>query len=158
MDSYKHYFKTSYLTGSVAISDSLTFPAQIIAIVVKISMKNNFHVYGNPIPKGYIPLTIELDTNSNFTFDKFQFPETKKIKLLSLDETFHILPNKMTLTSYINIIKQPQIGLDSVNIKIKFQACDSNTCMPPIELQLQFQFPIIITKSINLRSINIVSK
>ena len=78
LDSNIHYFKNSYLTGSIAISDTLAFPAQILALVVKVSMKEDFHLYGNPIPKGYIPLTIELDTNSNFTFDKFQFPKRKK--------------------------------------------------------------------------------
>ena len=147
LDSNIHNFKTSYLSGSIAISDLAAFPAQILVLVVKISMKEGFNLYGNPIPEGYTPFSIELNKSSNFTSDEFQYPKTEKIELQSLKKTFHILPNEMVLTSYVNISKRPRMESDTVKMKLNFQACDGNSCMIPEELE--FQFPITITRSMN---------
>jgi hypothetical protein len=140
-----HPFKTSYMTGTIALSDTLAYPGQVLAIKIKFTFKENWHIYGLPIPEGYIPLTIDLESNPSFSLDSFQFPNTKQLTLESINETFNILPEEFTLNSFLRMKRQPQFGSNILNINIKFQACDSKVCMQPEELK--FQFPLIIKKS-----------
>ena len=145
IQSNRHQFKTSYLTGSIAISDTLAYTGQILAITIKFKLDENWHIYGKPIPEGYIPLTIDLESNPNFSLDSLQFPNTEKIMLESLNETFNILPEEFTLNSFLRMKRRPQFGTNIFKITIKFQACDNKVCMPPEELK--FQFSLIIKES-----------
>ncbi len=145
MSSHVKAFKTSYLTGSIAVTDTIASRAQMLGLIVNFSLSQGFHLYGKPIPEGYIPLTIKLESNPNFAIDSFQFPETKKFTLDSINETFNILPKEMTVKSSLRINKRPEHGSYSLNITLKFQACDDKVCMPPEELK--FQFPLTIVKT-----------
>jgi hypothetical protein len=147
LNSYIYPFKTSYLNGSIALSDTNAFPAQILALVVKISVINGFHLYVDPIPNGYIPLKIELTSNPNFSLDSFAYPESEQITLKSINETFNIVSKEIKLKSVIRVKKKPTLGTYSAKLKISFQACNDKICMPPEEFY--FQFPITITKEIN---------
>ena len=138
-------FNTSYMTGTIALSDTLVYKGQVLAIKIHFTFKENWHIYGKPIPEGYIPLTINLESNPSFSLDSFQFPDTKEITLESINETFNILPEEFTLNSFLRMKEQPQFGSNILNITIKFQACDSIVCMQPEELK--FQIPLIINKS-----------
>jgi hypothetical protein len=146
VETFIQRFKNSYMTGSFAISDTMAYPAQILTISIHFSMKNNFHLYGRPIPKGYIPLTIELEQNLNVSLDPIQFPATKKLAIESINETFNIFPNEFTLITSLRVKKQPQLGKYSLKVHLKSQACDDKSCMLPEELN--FQFPLLITKTL----------
>jgi hypothetical protein len=144
METFKQKFKTSYLTGSIAISDTMAYPAQILTLRIDFSLKQGFHLYGSPVPKDYIPLSIELKSNPNVNLDPIEFPETKELTLKTINETFYILPNEFTLTSSFRVKKQPQLGNHGLYVVIKFQACNDTSCKMPEELQ--FQLPLVITK------------
>lgn len=135
-------FSTSYLEGSIAISDTAALSSQVLAIIVKMSVKDGFHLYGEPIPVGYYPLKIQLESNPNFSLEPWQYPKTKEIVLETINETFTILPNDFELRSKIKVGKRPKSGLHVIDIKISFQACDSKMCMIP--KKLVFQFPLEI--------------
>jgi hypothetical protein len=147
LNSYIHPFKTTYLKGSIALSDTLAYRAQLLALVVKISLINGFHLYVEPIPEGYTPLKIDLISNPNFTLDSLLYPESEQITLKSINETFNIISDEIILKSVIRVKKKPSIGTYSGKLKISFQACNDKICMPPEELN--FQFPITITNEIN---------
>jgi hypothetical protein len=147
IDTYKQTFKSSYLTGSIAISDTLIYPSQIFTLVVKFFLQNKFHLYVEPVPEGFTALTIDLDSNPNFTMDPFQVPDSKQIVLKSAGEVFHAVSNEITLKSFIRVNRRPQLGSDTLTFTIKFQACDDKICMPPENLS--FQFPVTITGTIN---------
>lgn len=142
MKTNRKGFSTFYLKGSIAISDTVALSSQVLAIIVKMSVKGGFHLYGEPIPDGYYPLKIQLESNPNFTLEPWHYPKTKEIFLKSIDETFNILPNDFELRSKIRIARNPKYGLHVVNIKISFQACDSKMCMIPVELVLKFPLRI----------------
>ena len=140
-----HQFKTSYMTGTIALSDTIAYPRQVLGIIIKFTLNENWHIYGKPIPEGYIPLTIDLESNQNFSLDSFQFPNTTEITLESINETFNILPGEFTLYSFLRMERGSQFGSNILNITMKFQACDDKVCMRPEELK--FQFPVTIKKS-----------
>jgi peroxiredoxin len=141
----KKTFSTSYLEGSIAISDTVALSSQVLAIIVKMSVKDGVHLYGEPIPAGYYPLRIQLEPNPNFTLGPWHYPKTKKLVLESINETFNILPNDFELRSKIRIANRPKPGSHVITVKMSFQACDSKMCMIPKELV--FEFPLEIKGS-----------
>ena len=135
-------FSTSYLEGSIAISDTVALSSQVLAIIVEMSVRDGVHLYGEPIPAGYYPLRIQLEPNPNVTLDPWHYPKTRKVVLESINETFNILPNDFELRSRIRIAERPKPGSHVIAIKMSFQACDSKMCMIP--KQLVFEFPLEI--------------
>lgn len=139
-------FSNSFLTGSISISDTTVFPAQMLNISIQIKLKEDFHIYGNPIPYGFIPFSIEMEKDSNMTLDPFIFPQTKKFTIQAINETFSILPGELKLISDLRIAKKPHYGQNQIHIIIKYQVCDEKMCMPPEEHR--FTFPVNISKRI----------
>jgi len=135
-------FQNDYVNGQVGISDTTARAAQVLAMIAELNMKNGFHLYGTPIPQGYIPLTIKMEPNPNFTLDSLQFPQTKTLRLKSLNETFQILPGKIKLKSFLRIKKKPQKGFYRIRINISLQACDDKTCRFPENFKLEFPLRI----------------
>ncbi len=148
-DINKHVqrFRTPYLAGSIAISDSLTYPAQILTLVVKLSLQEGFHLYVTPIPEGFTPLTMDLQANPNFALDALQIPNSEQVRVETLDETFNVVSNQITLKSLIRVSSTPDLGPQTLTFQLKFQACDDKVCMTPE--QLNFQFPVAIPKAID---------
>jgi hypothetical protein len=138
--------KTSYLEGQIVLSDSTGYPSQILLAKITIKMKDGFHLYGRPIAEGYIPLNIEFDSHKDFEIDKIAFPKTTPFTLPGLEETFNVLPQLITLKTYVRLIKKPQLGKTDVSGTISFQACDNKMCFPPEKIN--FSFPLDISKKI----------
>jgi len=144
LNSNVQHFQTDYLNGSFGLSDSSGYAAQILAIIFEISLKNGFHLYSQPIPEGYIPLTIKLESDPDIVMDAFHFPKTKKLRLNSINETFNILPAHLSLKTFLRISKNPKPGTHILKFTIKFQACDDKECRMPEEFE--FVFPLLIKK------------
>lgn len=131
-----------YLFAVIGVSDSVAHAAQLVTVAVEISMKNGFHLYGTPLPTGYIPLSISVAPNPNFDMDAFQYPPGKKLEIKSLNETFTILPEKVTLKSFLRIKKNPRKGSQTISITMAFQACDDTSCMQPESVLSKFPLDI----------------
>ena len=142
-DSNVHIFEKSYLIGSIAISDTVAYRSQLLSVQVDIDLKDGFHLYGKPIPEGFIPLDIEFESSPNFEVDEFTYPETKAFKIESLQETFHILPDKINLKTFLRIKNRPEAGKHTVTATVTFQACNDRVCMIPEKLK--FDFPLRIS-------------
>jgi hypothetical protein len=98
--------------------------------------------YGRPIPQGYVPLNISLETNADVSLDSIEFPQTESYKIDSLDETFNVLPSVFTLKTLFRSAKNPQLGDFELTFKIEMQACDDKICFPPQEMRLTFPFHV----------------
>ncbi|MFQ5676212.1 MAG: protein-disulfide reductase DsbD domain-containing protein [bacterium] len=136
-------FSTDYLTGTIGITDSVAYRSQLLSIVIDISMKDGFHLYGQPLPEGYIPFKVAVAANRNFTVDDFMFPKTTEFEIASLGETFSVLPEKLNLKTFMRIINKPKAGHYTVNVTLTFQACNDKICLAPADLKFDFPLRII---------------
>jgi len=135
-------FETNYLAGSIGVSDTIAYRSQLLMILVDIILKDGFHLYGKPIPEGFIPLEIAIESNANFEIDTFKFPKSKEFKIESLEETFNILPHKISLKTFLRIKNRPESGNYRIKATVTFQACTDEVCMIPEKFR--FDFPLRI--------------
>ncbi|MBD3375379.1 hypothetical protein GF406_10115 [candidate division KSB1 bacterium] len=139
---HQKQFKLPYLKGSVAIADTTSYPSQMHAVQIKFQLDPGIHVYGHPVPQGYVPLTITLQTLADVSMDSIEVPPTRSYHIESLDETFNVLPAEFTLQTYLRTVKKPQAGDFELIFKIEMQACDNRVCFPPEEKMVRFPFHI----------------
>ncbi len=137
-------FSTGYLDGFVALTDSVAHLAQIVTVTVELNLKDGFHVYGKPIPKGYFPLQIEFESNDIFEVDPFEFPEPAAFSVAGLDEAFFVYSGKLKLQSKLRVKTRRNLGDHMVRARLTLQACNKTACMMP--LTRDFEFPLKVVK------------
>ena len=131
------HFSTPYLNGQIALSDATAYPAQVVTMSLRIKMRDGFHLYGQPIPNGYVPFTVTATENPNFTIDEFQLPPGKPFKIDGLDENFFILPDSFDITTSLRTGKRPELGGHTIKLTLKLQACSDKVCLPPEKILVE---------------------
>ena len=139
---HQKQFELPYLKGFVAIADTTSYPSQMHAVQIHFRLDQGVHVYGHPVPQGYVPLTITLQTRADVSMDSIEVPPTRSYRIESLDETFNVLPAEFTLQTYLRTAKKPQAGDFELVFKIEMQACNDRVCFPPQEKKVRFPFHI----------------
>lgn len=136
-------FRTEYLSGSIAVSDTVAYPGQPLTVEVRLYTEGDFHLYVRPVPEGYIPLTIELLPNPDVTLDAFPMPDSKEITLDSPNETFNVVSGDIVLKSTLRTSARAHKGKTVLRFEIKLQSCNTNFCFPPKILRLMLPITII---------------
>lgn len=130
-------------SGSVAASaagpvrarahlDSPTYRLfQRLHLVVELAIAPGIHVYGQPIPAGYVPLTLEVEPIAGMTVGSVQLPPTRPFQIEGLEEQFQVVQGQARLSVPLTFREE---GPDlTVRGRIRYQACDETTCWPPTE-------------------------
>jgi len=115
--------------------------------VLDLTINKGFHLYGLPIPDGYIPFSVDIEENKSFKFDSIALPDSKEFSIKAIDEKFQILPNNFRIESSIRIAGRPEMKKHILTFIINFQACDKNSCLIPEKINLTF--PLSISRSLN---------
>ena len=67
--------KSDVTRARIQLSDSSAFSGQELAVAADFSIKPGWHIYGQPLPKGYVPTAISFD-DAMVARQSFDFPET----------------------------------------------------------------------------------
>ena len=117
--------------------DSPTYRSfQRLWLTVDIAIDAGLHVYGQPIPDGFIPLTVEVMPGEGLIVDAPEFPPPTLHRLEGLDEEFYIYEGKLAVTLPLTFIHDADDAM--VQIAIRYQACsDELGCFMPQTVTLQ---------------------
>jgi len=141
------------------VSAQLIFPVEQLAkqnsyeILIKIEIEEPWHINSNqPLEDFLIGTEISFEPVEGLTFGKIQFPDPE-LKTFSFSEgEMSVYEGSFFALSTITI--SPNIELDQASIKgnVFYQACDDQSCLPPVELSIEQQMQIVgdgeqVTKS-----------
>jgi len=141
------------------VSAQLIFPVEQLAkqnsyeILIKIEIEEPWHINSNqPLEDFLIGTEISFESVEGLTFGKIQFPDPE-LKTFSFSEgEMSVYEGSFFALSTITI--SPNIELDQASIKgnVFYQACDDQSCLPPVELSIEQQMQIVgdgeqVTKS-----------
>ena len=117
--------------------DSPTYRAfQRLWLTVDIDIDAGLHVYGQPIPEGLIPLTVEVAPAEGLSIGAPEFTPPTLHRLEGLDEDFYIYEGKLTVTLPLTFIHDADDAL--VQVTVRYQACsDELGCFMPQTVTLQ---------------------
>jgi hypothetical protein len=122
--------------ASVWLGTPFYHPSQRLNLHVKLSIASGLHVYAEPIPDGYVPLSIEIEPIDGLEVRPLQVPTSQTMWIESLDETFHVLQGDVQ--ARLPLIFTKNVGDVTVAARVSYQACTDRECFMPRTLALRF--------------------
>jgi len=121
----------------IARLDSPTYrPLQRLGLTVDITIDAGLHVYGQPIPEGFIPVSIDVAPLAGLVVGTPEFPAPTLHRLEGLEEDFYIYEGTLTVT--IPLTLSQAVADPTISLTVGYQACsDEAGCFMPQKIQLR---------------------
>jgi len=115
---------------------------QRMILTVEIDLKEGMHVYGQPLPAGYVPVELELEENEDLALVEVVYPPAQPLHFALLNETLPAYSGQLMLKAHCLGGSEDKEGDIAVRGVLRYQACDQKECyLPqalPFELPLRF--------------------
>ncbi len=117
--------------------DSPTYRSfQRLWLTVDLDIDAGLHVYGQPIPEGFIPLTVEVTPGEGLIVGAPEFPPPTPHRLEGLDEEFYIYEGKVAVSLPLTFTHDADDTL--LQVAVRYQACSAELgCFMPQTVTLQ---------------------
>jgi len=117
-------------------------------LVVRFTLREGLHIYGEPIPDGMVATQVSVTGPSGFHALKPTLPPTEPLELPGLDPPLHVWSGTVDWVIPVYADSdlfpageeaQSEIQLD---VTVRYQACDDNTCLVPRTEHLKLKIPL----------------
>ena len=116
-------------------------PFQEVLLHVELRIAPGLHVYGEPVPDGFPPLTIAVEPRPDLVVGPVQLPPPRRLRIAGLDEQFFVYADRVRATLPLRVEKTPAPGTLELSIGLTYAACSESTCFPPEQARLQVSLP-----------------
>ena len=129
---------TGDTVGLRAWLDSATYCAfQRLRLTVELTIAPGFHVYAAPIPKGYVPLRVEVAPIEGLELWPMRWPSPHPFKVEGLDEEFRVHEGTVRGSLPLAFTAPPGAGDQVIRVTVRYQACSSTTCLAPAAVPVE---------------------
>ena len=132
---------TEDVKALVTLSADHAAPGHELGIAVDFTLPPGSHLYGQPLPDNYIPLTIALAPEL-VANQRFEFPKATPIKFAALGETLPAYTGKFRATGRVLVKSDLKRGDYQLDGTLHFQECNDQICKLP--QTLPFVMPLKI--------------
>ncbi len=143
-------FSVEQLVGTAKPSDQQGFKAEAklsvdqlqpgaeFHIDIVLDVDEGWHVNANPASsEKLIPVTVTLDAPLTLTDVRSEYPKGESFAVEGLDESISVYAGRVSIRSYATLDDDAAPGDSTVDVTVRYQACDASRCMPPKEIELQ---------------------
>lgn len=111
--------------------DAATYhPGQSLGLTLDLAIDPGFHIYGQPIPEGFIPVSIAVAARPGLQVGTPVFPAPTRHHLEGLDEEFYIYEGTIQVTLPLTFAEAS--AESTVEVTVGYQACnDAVGCLMP---------------------------
>jgi DsbC/DsbD-like thiol-disulfide interchange protein len=128
-------------TAQIRLSESIAFSGQELAVAAEFTIKPGWHIYGRPLPKGYVPTAIVFDAGM-VAQQSFEFPKPTPIRFIALGETLPAYTGDVRAIGKVLLKEKLPAGERKIAGELKFQECNDQICKLP--QSVRFEIPILI--------------
>lgn len=133
--------KSDETTARIRLSDSSAFSGQELAVAANFAIKPGWHIYGQPLPKGYVPTAISFD-NAMVARQSFDFPKPTPIKFVALGDTLPAYTGDFKAIGKVLLREKLTAGEHKLAGELTFQECNDQICKLPHTVR--FEIPLAI--------------
>ena len=127
----------SHVTVS-ATADSLTYVRwQETRLHVLIDIEAGWHIYGRPIPDGYIPLTVDVESVPELEVRSPEYPAARPFRIEGLDDAFHVYETRVEVLVPFAVKVAAGFGSVGLKVNVGYQTCNEAECLPPDHLTIE---------------------
>lgn len=116
--------RASFVGGSVRRQ-------QVVRLAVQLDIAVGLHVYGSPLPDGYIPLKITVRPHPALEVGAAQYPPSSPFRFEALDETVPAYSGRVELAFECRGVGEDRDEALEVEVELRYQACDDEQCFMP---------------------------
>jgi len=113
---------------------------QQLQLILEVTVAPGWHVYGTPIPDGYVPLGVEVEPISGLETGRPSWPAPHPFRLEGLDEEFWVHEGTVRGSVPLTLTADPGAGDVTIRARVRYQACNETTCRPPSTVR--FDLPV----------------
>ena len=107
---------------------------QRLWLTVQCDIKPEYHLYGLPIPDGFVPLSIDLEPVDGLVVGEPIWPPRRAFEVAGLDEQFHVYEGEIRFALPLTFGMRTNAGTMELRGRVRFQACTADACLPPASL------------------------
>jgi peroxiredoxin len=107
---------------------------QRLRVKVEVVVPSGWHVYGLPIPDGYVPLSVTLAPVEGLEVGESVLPTPHPFRVEGLDEQFFVYDDKVSVA--VPVVFTRNVGDQTLHVEVQFQACSADQCQRPTGLRL----------------------
>ena len=111
-------------------------------IKVIVSLRPGYHVNSNKPADDYlIPLRLSFDTTP-LEAVSVQFPQPKMEKYAFSEKPLSVYSGSFEIKAKVKAKADARMGMNFANAKLRYQACDENSCLPPKTIEVRIPFDL----------------
>jgi DsbC/DsbD-like thiol-disulfide interchange protein len=132
---------TSEITSSASVVSVNVAAAGAAAggtaeVVVKLTIKNGYHVNANPPSMAYlIPTELSIEPSTGITAGKPVYPSSITKKFAFSETPLAVYENEAAIKMPLEIAKTATAGERDLKAKLRVQACDDKACYKPSTIE-----------------------
>ena len=124
---------------SACLSPAMDNGSPRTVLTVDITVAPELHVYGEPIPEGFIPLSITVEPREGLVVGTPVFPPPTPHRMEGLDDLFYIYQGTISISLPLTFMAAADAT--PLKVQVRYQACGEMGCYMPqtVELHLPLQ-------------------
>ena len=137
-----HVATTDHLIARAYFPSNTMRRAQRMTLSVEIELAEGLHVYGRPLPEGYIPVDLSLSDCEKVEIEQVRYPEAEPLRFEVIDETLPASHGAVLIRADCRAVNTDQEGPFTVPVKLRYQACDDRECYLPqtVDIKIPMEF------------------
>jgi Disulphide bond corrector protein DsbC len=114
-----------------------------IAVVMKI--RPGFHVNAREVTQDYLIRTdLKTEPPAGFKVGEVAYPKgTLQTFTFSKDKKLNVYTESVTLRVPVTVLPDAPLGAQQVPMKLRYQACSSEICLPPVTLSIDAALNVV---------------
>lgn len=106
-----------------------------IAVVLKI--RSGFHINAREKSEDYLIATdLRTEAPTGFAFGEVSYPKGKLHTFTFSKKPLNVYEDTVTLFLPVNALPTAPLGTQHIPLKLRYQACSTEICLPPVTLAL----------------------
>ncbi len=110
---------------------------QRLRLTIELVIDPGFHVYGRPIPEGYVPLHVEMAPIEGLVVGEVRWPDPRSFTLPGLEEQFWTYEGRIRGSLPLTFSGAPGAGDLTIWVTLAFQVCSASDCLAPTRVTLE---------------------
>lgn len=116
--------------------DSDTYRSmQRLRLSLDLTIAPGFHAYGQPIPDGYTPLTVDVEPIDGLEIGELEAPTPTPFHVAGLDERFMVYEGSVRIAIPVTFTRR--LGDLWIRAVVSYQLCSDSECLPPDSTQIE---------------------
>jgi DsbC/DsbD-like thiol-disulfide interchange protein len=118
-----------------------------VAVVLKI--RNGFHVNAREVTEDYlIPTDLRAEAPAGFKLGAVAYPKgTLQTFAFSKNKKLNVYSGNVTILLPLTVLASAPLGPQHIPMKLRYQACSTEICLPPVTKEIDATLNIVATAS-----------